>query len=99
MTSEVTEEYLAKLESLSFLEAVALRRKIDLQIAEWKACKASLKAVNELKLEDNINRELLRENTFREYKTNKTLQEFESQYDLVLDNLNKMAEALGKNNC
>ena len=56
------DEYCEKLDGLSFLEAVSYKKKIDTEIARWKSCEGMLKAISEMKLDDSVNRELMKIN-------------------------------------
>ena len=94
------DEYLNKLEDLSFLEAVSYKKKIDLEIARWKSCQSMLKAISDLKLDDSINREIMKINQMKEYKFDNTVEDFESHYEENLEKLekisNKLVEVIGK---
>lgn len=87
-------EYLTKLDSLSFLEAVSYKKKIDAEIARWKSCKSMLKAITDLKLDDKTNRELMKLNTMEDYDFTQTVEEFESTYEENLGKLNQISAKL-----
>lgn len=88
------DEYLVKLEDLSFLEAVSYKKKVDSEIARWKSCKSMLKAISDLKLDDTVNRELMKINAMEEYKFNDSIEDFESHYEENLNKLTQIAEKL-----
>lgn len=90
------DEYLNQLSQLSFLEAISLRKKVDTEIASWKSCRASIDAIAQLKLDDNINREIMQNNTMSEYDIDTTVEDFDKCYEGNLDKLNRIAETLGK---
>jgi len=81
------DEYCEKLGSLSFLEAVSYKKKIDVEIARWKSCKSMLKAISDLRLDDETNRELMKINAMEKYDFLESIDDFESHYE---DNLNKL---------
>lgn len=87
-------EYLTKLESLSFLEAVSYKKKIDSEIARWKSCKSMLKAISDLKLDDTTNRELMKINAMEDYKFTQSIDDFETHYEENLDKLNQISNKL-----
>ena len=88
------DEYLTKLEDLSFLEAVSYKKKIDSEIARWKSCKGMLKAISDLKLDDTTNRELMKINAMEDYNFTESIDDFESHYEENLDKLNKISSKL-----
>ena len=88
------DEYLTKLEDLSFLEAVSFKKKIDAEIARWKSCKGMLKAISDLKLDDSVNRELMKINAMEDYKFTESIDDFESHYEENLEKLNKISAKL-----
>ena len=85
------DEYLIKLEDLSFLEAVSYKKKIDTEIARWKSCKSMLKAISDLKLDDTTNRELMKINAMADYNFTESIEDFESHYEENLEKLNKIS--------
>ena len=85
------DEYLKKLEDLSFLEAVSYKKKIDEEIARWKSCNSMLKAIADLKLDDTVNRELMKINAMEDYEFTESIDDFESHYD---DKLNMISNKL-----
>ncbi len=87
-------DYLSSLESLSFLEAVSYKKKIDEEILRWKSCKSMLKAISDLRLDDNVNRELMKTNTLDEYNFTETVENFESSYPENLEKLEKISDKL-----
>lgn len=88
------DEYLKKLEDLSFLEAVSYKKKIDAEIARWKSCKSMLKAITDLKLDDTTNRELMKINAMEDYNFTESIEDFESHYEENLDKLIKISMKL-----
>lgn len=88
------DEYLTKLEDLSFLEAVSYKKKIDAEIARWKSCKGMLKAISDLKLDDSVNRELMKINAMEDYNFTESIDDFESHYEENLEKLNKISAKL-----
>ena len=87
-------EYLKKLETLSFLEAVSYKKKVDAEIARWKSCKSMLKAISDLRLDDSVNRELMKINAMENYEFTESLEDFENHYEENLDKLNQIATKL-----
>lgn len=87
-------EYLTKLETLSFLEAVSYKKKIDAEIARWKSCKSTLDMVAELQLDDTVNRELMKINAMENYQFSKTVDDFESHYTENIEKLERISEKL-----
>lgn len=88
------DEYCEKLSSLSFLEAVSFKKKIDVEIARWKSCKSMLKAVSELRVDDTVNKELMKINAMEKYDFLESIDEFESQYEENLGKLEKISSTL-----
>ena len=87
------DEYLKKLDTLSFLEAVSYKKKVEEEIARWKSCQSMLHAISNLKLDDTVNRELMKINAMEEYDFQDSFEDFESHYD---ENLGKLSSILGK---
>lgn len=88
------DEYLTKLEELSFLEAVSYKKKIDAEIARWKSCESMLKAISDLKLDDTTNRELMKINAMENYDFTESIEDFESHYEENLGKLEKIGAKL-----
>ena len=82
-------EYLNKLETLSFLEAVSYKKKIDAEVSRWKSCESMLKAITNLKLDDSVNQELMKINAMEKFEFDQSLEDFESHYE---ENMNKLEQ-------
>ena len=90
-------EYLEKLGDLSFLESVSYKKKVDSEIARWKSCQSMLKAISDLKLDDTVNRELMKINAMENYNFTDEVDEFEAHYEENLDKLTQIATRLAEN--
>lgn len=87
-------DYLKKLEDLSFLEAVSYKKKVDVEIARWKSCQSMLKAISEMKLDDTVNREVMKINAMEDFKFMESIDDFERHYDENLNKLNQISNKL-----
>ena len=88
-------EFLASLETLSFMEVVTYRSKILEEIDRWKSCRAALDAIQALQADDKLMKALRSENTLSEYDF-KDLNKFNAQYETNLGHLMTVGQKLNE---
>ena len=87
-------DYLEYLKGLSLFEAINLRKRIDEEYTRWKSCKNMIKAVRDLRLEDNQNRDLMLINTLNKYDFSETADQFDAVYESNMEKFEQMIKVL-----
>ena len=87
-------QYLEDLKTLSFFEAVSLRKKVDAEYVRWKSCNSMLNAVQNLKLDDNQNRQLMELNTLEDYNFSQSVEDFRKVYESNIDKYTQIISVL-----
>lgn len=86
--------YLAKLRHLTFLEKVDLLRRVNAELERWNNLKTALECIEDMKIADTSNKEIMRINTMARFGFSGTNEEFTKEFLEKEDQLKKIAAVL-----